>query len=271
MLLAFWGMTMRRFNCAALAAVAVVGFASVVCAADMPMKAAPMVAPVAAYNWTGCYIGANAGGAWGRSNVSETITAAGGAFTDPNHLAVNAADSPTLNPNGFTGGGQTGCNWQTGKFVLGLETDFDYFGLSGSQTATGTFPIGGGTFTVTNSVKTNWLFTARPRLGYAIDTWLPYITGGLAVTQIKYATTYADVTGNTEAAGQSSTRTGWTIGGGLEHVFSQNWTAKIEYLYANFGSTATSGPVLPSNGQTFNHNVSLTSQIVRAGINYKFN
>src|SRR5712691_4099505 len=99
----------------AIAALAIPAAAN---AADLPAKAPPYapayVAP--AWSWTGCYIGGNVGGAWGRSNVTAAFVNTAGGFpvTNANISAVNALDSPGLSPKGFTGGGQIGCNYQTG-------------------------------------------------------------------------------------------------------------------------------------------------------------
>jgi outer membrane immunogenic protein len=255
---------MRQLSIAAIAATSTIAFAQIALAADLPIKA--MVHPVAptVYNWTGCYIGLNAGGVWGHSDVTTNLIGA-----NANGPGIAAAGSPSFDPSGFTGGGQVGCNWQTGNFVLGLEADFGYFGLKSDQTATTPFTFGGGTFTTSNSVKTDWLFTARPRLGYAWDNFLLYVTGGLAVTQIKYATTFTDTFADFETASLSTTRAGWTVGGGVEYGFSRNWTAKVEYLYSDFGTVSTSGTCC-SGTVTFTHDVKLTTNVLRAGINYRF-
>ena len=259
---------------AAVAISAVFGI-SAASAADLPVrtytKAPVMVDP--AYNWSGCYVGLNDGGAWGRSNSNTVVNDATGApILNANHLALDAADSVRFRPVGLTAGGQAGCNWQVTNVVFGLEADFGYAGLKDSQIATVPYPAGGGTFTVANSVKTDWLLTARGRAGYALGTWLPFVTGGLAVTRIGFATNLADVFGTTETAGFSTSRVGWTVGAGLEYAFLRNWSAKIEYLHADFGNLSVSGPLLPAGppSQTAVHNVSLTMDIVRAGLNYKF-
>ena len=91
--------------------------AAAVYAADLPVKAPP---PAAAYNWTGCYVGANGGGVWGRSNVSSTVTSTI-PFNVPFINELLSEQSPSLHPSGFTGGGQVGCNWQSNRFVWGLD------------------------------------------------------------------------------------------------------------------------------------------------------
>lgn len=243
-------------------------------AADLPpapvyTKAPPVAAP---YSWTGFYVGGNVGGAWGTSDATSSI---GPGFNPVNAAFLNALDSPTLKPSGFTGGLQAGYNYQAGNVVFGVEADFDYFELSRSFAASAPIPIGGGTFNVSSSVKTDWLFTARPRIGYAAGNALVYATGGLAVTNIRYKENFFDTPpfpfGDIESSSVSSTRAGWTVGGGVEYALSNQWSAKLEYLYADFGSVSTTGTDifigLPYT--TFAHNVDLRTNIVRGGINYK--
>jgi outer membrane immunogenic protein len=118
-----------------------------------------------AYNWSGWYAGVNVGGSWGQSDVSSLIVSPGGVNITANQALISATNSPRLKPDGFTGGGQFGYNYQAGAWVLGVEADFDYLGLRSSRTNTVPFP-NGGTFTTFNSVKTDWLFTLRPRAGF---------------------------------------------------------------------------------------------------------
>ena len=233
-------------------------------------KAPPSVVPPV-YNWTGFYLGVNAGGAWGTSDITGTLSSLPAPAND---TAYEAAESPNLRPDGFTGGAQAGFNWQSGNVVFGLEADFGYFGLNGSQT-TNIVPSGPVTLTATvnNSLKTDWLFTARPRIGWANNNWLVYATGGLAMTDMKFNSSFSDTAGETEAATFDKTKAGWTAGGGVEVAFAGNWSAKLEYLYADFGSVSVTDPVLlagvPESLST-THDVSLHTQIVRAGLNYRF-
>jgi outer membrane immunogenic protein len=107
-------------------------------------------------------------------------------------------------------------------------------------------------------VSNDWFGTARGRLGVAVDRWMPYVTGGLA-----YGDVSASVTGN---RGASETQAGWALGAGIEYAFNGPWTARLEYLHIDLGDFAcgrrcgTAGP----------DNVSFRSDMVRAGLNYKF-
>jgi outer membrane immunogenic protein len=244
-------------------------------AADMMVKAP---APAAtAFNWTGFYIGGNAGGAWGRDSVTSTLNAPA-PFLAVDTAAVSNAASPNLNPKGFTGGVQAGYNWQTGNVVLGGETDFGYLGLKASNTSTVPFPstLPGGAagpptvfFSQTTSDSTNWLFTARQRLGWANDNWLVYATGGLAVGREKFNQSILLVAPFVSTAANSTTRVGWTAGAGVEYALSRKWSIKAEYLHVDLGSIATTGIFTPAfAGLTVSGTARLTTEIARAGLNY---
>ena len=195
---------MKRFLAAGLglAALAISVPAS---AAGLP-RGVPYKAPayVAAYNWTGFYLGLNGGGAWGDS--------------DWNGLGVSNS------PSGGMFGVTAGYNWQGvgSPWVFGLEGDVDWAGIDDSV-ACGA---------VACQTKNNWFGTVRGRVGYSWDRFLPYVTGGVA---------FGDIEANRAGfAGASDTNAGWTIGVGLEGVIAGNWTAKLEYLYTDMGDITCS-------------------------------
>ncbi len=150
--------------------------------------------------------------------------------------------SGSFNTSGGLIGGTLGYNFQMGQVVFGLEGDIDWSNIRGSGTCGG----------LSCSVRNNWLGTARGRLGYAIDRVMPYVTGGAAFGDIK-----------TSVAGLGDSRTtkaGWTVGGGIEAAIAGPWTAKVEYLYVDLGR---GGSVLGSDAK-------FQTNIVRAGLNYRF-
>ncbi|MDB5616624.1 outer membrane protein [Tardiphaga sp.] len=253
------------------AALAVSGAASAA-AADMPARAwtkAPD-AQAASYNWGGWYVGGNAGGVWGRSETSNAFV--NGTTPIANRQAITAA-SPGLDSDGFTGGGQIGYNHQVDRWLFGVEADANYLGLKQTRNVTAAFPIGISTFNTSNSVTTDWLVTLRPRVGYAVDRSLFYITGGLALTELKSSNGFSDSTGQTETAGLSKITAGWTVGAGIEHAFTKNWSAKVEYLYSDFGKQSVAGPVLAGPTATTGmiaHDIDLKTNTVRGGLNYHF-
>lgn len=199
-------------------------------AADLPRGPylkAPMRS-LAGYDWTGVYIGINGGYAWGTSDWSVPVT--------------------STSPAGWLVGGTLGFNYQIGTFVLGLEGDYDWANINGSTVCAAPFTCG---------TSSKYLATARGRFGIAFDRWLPFVTGGVAFSEI-------NANGTIAAAAVSQQRTGWTFGGGLEYAFLPNWTVKAEYLYVDLGNfdPGFAAPLVSS--------VSLKESVVRAGINYKF-
>ena len=201
--------------------------------ARMPTKAPVMVAP--AWSWSGFYIGVNGGYGWSRSEHVDTAGVSSGRF----------------NQNGGLIGGTVGYNWQMGGAVLGLEGDFDWARINGSTNC-------GGATTCFTEMRN--FSTVRGRLGWANGNWMPYLTGGLALANIRAGQNFPGVQAS------DTWRAGWTIGGGLEVMFAPGWSAKAEYLYADFGSSAASYNGLPLNVNVSERNVN----IIRGGINYHF-
>jgi outer membrane immunogenic protein len=250
------GMISKGYLLATASGVAAAAAAGGAQAADMPVKAPVMQPPVA--SWAGWYIGLNAGANWQSS--SNSFGYAGG------DLPVTSVHTRST---GFIGGGQIGYNWQAGTFVYGLEGDIS--GLGGSSNANIGTPFGGGK-AISNRIT--WLSTVRGRAGLLIDpTTLAYVTGGLAVGGVKNS-----FTGTPGFIGfnksVSTTRVGWTIGGGVEHMlFDSHWTIGLEGLFVDLGkssatATAGLGPGAPPGGKTAHF--SNQAAIGRVKLNYKF-
>jgi outer membrane immunogenic protein len=230
---------MKRFiqmACAGLLAAAV---ATPSFAADMPRPAykQPYKNPVyvAPFSWTGFYVGINGGYGFGKSNWTVPGT------------GVSTGD---FNVNGALVGGTLGYNLQTGAWVWGIEGDFDASWIKGSNTT-----VCGGTGCET---RNNWLGTGRGRIGYAWDPFLPYLTGGAAFGNIRAGQVGSSVTATT-------TKVGWTLGAGLEYSFMNEWSAKIEYLYADLGNATC-----PAATCGANIDIKTKANIVRLGVNYRF-
>jgi outer membrane immunogenic protein len=240
-------------------------------AADMPTKAPP-VAP--AYNWGGCYMGVNAGA--GGSGTNFTSTVGNGTHLIPADAALVGADATgSANATGFLGGGQAGCNWQSGLIVYGLEGDFDYF-HSHPQFSNGTNTLSDGVtpFTATQALTTDFFATVRPRIGVAADRNLGYITGGVAFSHASYTQSYVDAAAppGTGSASGSKSLVGWTVGAGWEYALTDHWTFKLEYLFTSFPTTSALGGIIDAAGGTNPLRVSadLVIQTARAGVNFKF-
>jgi outer membrane immunogenic protein len=169
--------------------------------------------------------------------------------------------------DGFLGGGQVGVNWQMSNWVFGLEGDFSWTDADGSQSLASPFIPG---LTSNGTEKFNWFATATGRVGYAWNNWLLYAKGGAAFTEVQLGgtVTVGGVLANTLNA-QKDTRSGWTVGAGIENGFAGNWSWKLEYNYMDFGTSTYNFTTVPATGTvTFNHD--LTVQAVKFGINYRF-
>jgi outer membrane immunogenic protein len=220
---------MKRILFASAGVLAMIGLIGSAHAADLPRQMvtkAPVYAPV--YNWTGLYVGINGGGAFGRSRWDS----AGGFDTSGGMI-----------------GGTVGYNWQFGTWVLGLEGDIDWANVKGSRTSGCLAGC---------STENTWLGTARGRVGYAFDRFLPYITGGAAFGDVQ-----ATQPGFT---GMTNTQVGWTVGAGLEFAIASNWTAKVEYLHYDLGSFNCG---LNCNG-FLSDNVKFNADAIRGGVNFRF-
>jgi outer membrane immunogenic protein len=266
----FWADLMKNVAITIVAVAALIGTPAL--AADMAIKAQPP-APAPVYSWTEWYVGVNAGGHWG--NVSDPAVFTQNTWFGGVDAANAAAAWPnTLKPSGFAGGGQLGYNWQApnSNFLLGFEADID--GLTGKASRNVVFSINGGPggSNVGDSARDNWIATVRGRAGFIFNQALLYATGGAAFSNWSMNHTYSDNAGAVPTnITNSSTRSGWTIGGGLEYAFLNNWTARAEYLYADFGTFNNSLSMQNFGiGFTVLHPEKLTENILRVGLNYQF-
>jgi outer membrane immunogenic protein len=221
-------------------------------------------------NWSGCYGGINGGGAASGSDLTSSVNA-GTYLSDPTDIAAVAKiGSGSINDSRFVGGGQVGCNFQSGKLVFGIEGDWDSLGTKAASTTSGLL-VSGDSFSITNSVTANWLATIRPRVGVAAGSSFIYVTGGVAFANFGFTQAYSDTVGATGSASTSRTQTGWTLGTGFETMWTTNWSIKVDYLFAKFGAINGTGEIVSttatSNG--LQGSADLTVQTVRIGLNYK--
>jgi outer membrane immunogenic protein len=279
-----------------------------------------------AFTWTGFYIGLNAGASFGGKNnglvpVGFNGVPVAAAYVNPfaNALYNNNGNNNT----NFTGGGQIGYNYQIGAFVMGVEADLNYLGSNKNKNGYGNTvyygslggPAAGGVvggagdpysgyyMFGNNKNNGNYFGTVRGRLGYAIDRALIYVTGGLAYGGNSYKNNSVAFYGQPFAAAvpvgapsfiygngiygnNNNNNIGYTLGGGVEYAVTNNWTVKLEYLYANFGGNKNNLLTAPATyinaaGAAINlagtpaHYFSTGKNgndlsIVRAGVNYKF-
>ncbi len=228
---------MKKYLIVGAAALAMAGQAQ---AADLGSPRMPIAAAVVApvFSWTGFYGGLNLGVGFVNTNL--------GALTGGN-IAGSAS--------GLVAGGQIGFNYQMNNLVLGIEGDLGYFGTQRRGT-----PINFGAIQTQFSWRTTWDASIRGRLGFAADRTLFYVTGGVAFADFRLANT--DITNNIILAAQTQTRVGWTVGAGVEHAFTPNWTVRAEYLYANYGRRDFVAPAVAG--------VRMETHKLRIGVNYLF-
>ena len=209
-------------------------------AADVLQPAAKPVfkAVLQAPNWTGFYVGIQAGGG-GTARQAD--------FT--------GRDIGNYNLSGGLVGVTWGYNWQIGNTVIGFESDAAWSKFKGSTT-------GGGNCIVTCSAELQAFGANRFRLGYAYDRWLPFVAGGMA-----WGYLHGDENNGLLGSG-AEFHYGWTVGAGLEALLDPNWSAKVEYLYADLrGGNTFTDALAPAS---ITESVTTRVHIVRAGINYKF-
>ena len=252
-------------------------------AADLaarPYSKAPPAVLSPAYNWTGFYVGGNVGGVWERDSGTTNFLQPGNPPPFSPNPQVNS-----LNSSALIGGIHAGYNWQMAQWVFGVEADWDWTntknGFCRQTDAFGNPPpcadTGRGFLTLNE--KTQWLGSARGRLGYAWDRFLVYGTGGAAWGKIDTSINanclvngcgVSSLQVNT-TANFSDTKVGWVAGAGIEAMLSASWIARVEYLHYDFGSvTSTRNLTDPGIVQSATWSRSFRYDTVRAGLSYKF-
>jgi outer membrane immunogenic protein len=227
-----------------------VGGANMASAADLYVKAPPPEY----FTWSGFYVGANAGFAFGSTTTTDIVATNGVCW-------VSCGAQWGTKVSGGTGGGQIGYNWQFGSIVLGVERDLGYLGASG----TGPYPL---LPTTTANTNGGFFSTARARAGFTVDHLLVYATGGWFGAD--FDTTVHQSTGGTVInTASSGFQSGWTAGGGIEWAFAPKWSLKGEYLHYEVGDQKIGGAIF-NNTVTQFFNVKNTGDMVRTGINYHF-
>ena len=198
-------------------------------------KAPAYAAPI--YNWTGFYIGGHIGGAFGGNN--------------------NFAGFGGNNDGRFLGGVQIGADYQFApSWVVGIEAQYSWLGSNNRTTTFPTAPV------AVYGYNERGLGSVTGRLGYTWGPALLYVKGGYAYSDNSNALTV----GGAAVAITGSRHDGYTVGAGLEYMFAQNWSAKVEYQYYDFGTTTFAAPPLSTFGSA-----RYDDHTVKAGLNYRFN
>lgn len=251
----------RKLLLASAAAVALSGTAAL--AADLPSRAPPpaYIPPPPIFSWTGIYVGGQVGYGWGTGNFNRNLIIPGG-----------PALSGTLgqNPNGVIGGAHVGYQYQINQWVLGIEGSVDGTSLSAdSAAAFPNTPVGPVILTASSNADIQG--SIRGKLGIAWDRVLIYATGGVAFGGFN-----SDI--NISApnvpffatANRSTTKVGWTVGGGLQYAVTNNWWVFAEYRFTDFGNLNNNDIAGLPAGWLFNGNRKLQQNQVQVGFSYKF-
>ncbi len=196
------------------------------------------------YNWTGYYLGANAGFGFGVDDgVNFHYSPA-----CPIAFSGDCPSSLSLGTDGFIGGGQLGAEWQHNIWVFGIEGDADFSDISGSASKSSSFS---GTSTISASTDLDWLATLRGRAGVTANRALLYATGGLAFGEVENkanlkaaGTAIAGLSG-TWAGSEDNVEVGWTVGGGVEYAATEKLILGVEALYVDLGDNSVSLSKIP--------------------------
>jgi outer membrane immunogenic protein len=223
---------------------------------------------VRAHDWTGFYVGGNVGGHFGSDKIS-TLTDPGFEGSADAGLAIDAAAPTTLHPKGFIGGVQAGYNLEGSGGVFGIEVDANWLGGSATRTLTA-IPVIDPRDVMTNTAQATFLSTLRMRWGTTAisDRTLLFVTAGFAFATLKTTDTMGHF-GIVTSTTNTTTQPGLAAGGGFEYAFTDNWSAKFEYLFVNIKSVGTTIPgVVGNDAIAVSHDFS--DHIGRFGLNFKF-
>lgn len=242
---------MRKYLLASAAAIVLASGSAL--AADLPVRG-PAAAPApvfVAMNWTGFYVGAQIGGIHANDSASAHFLGVpiGGAAQSYNDTAA-------------IGGLHIGYNWQFNSLVFGLEADANLSGLSKTATSLGPFlPV----FPITDSVRVRSNFEGAlvARAGVAFNNAMLYALGGASFANIDVRYTLPTLLGVVQS--NDNTRFGWTVGAGLAYKFAPNWSGRVEYRYANYGSETHT---LAATGVSVRHKIE--THRVMFGLSYHF-
>jgi outer membrane immunogenic protein len=223
-------------------------------AADLAVKAPALKAgaPVP-FTWTGCFIGGHVGGAFSQDRTSNTL-----------------GNSTSFSSSSFVGGGQIGCDYQFAPgWVVGVEGRAAWTDLKGGHPGSVRNLVTGVVVPSRFTTRNDFLASATARLGYSVaDRWLVFVRGGAAWTHEKDDDAFANAAGVVVDPSATSTRTGWTVGTGVEWAFAPHWSTSLEYNYYDFGTHGLT--MIQNNASVVGLSVKDTIHAVTAGVDYHF-
>lgn len=240
-----------------------------------PLARTANAGDVAVYNWSGLYLGATAGGAWSKDNLNLDAT---GSYLTPDASSFSALGSSDFSDKSSIFGGKIGFNGQYESWVLGLEGDWSHLRIRQSADIFGR-PFSDPSLAYyahfDETVSSDWVATLRGRAGYAFDNLLVYGTAGLAFGNQRLSASEYDHapqgTGDgSSSASASGVKAGWAAGGGIDYALSASWIISAEYLHIDLGKVDATTTIDTGKTAILNYSTKLESDIVRAGIAYKF-
>jgi outer membrane immunogenic protein len=222
-------------------------------AADLGIPSAPPQPVIPPFTWTSCYAGVHAGGAWGQKDLTDTV----GVFS-----GVTGYSSASVDTAGYMLGGQIGCDYQFAPtWVVGIEGAAS----GGNISKTMNFAVPSIPDTASFKATTDFLASVTGRVGLALDRWMFYGKGGVALVGDRY---HADDVAGLYLFDGTENRIGWTAGAGIEWAFTPDWSVKLEYDYYGFGTKSvlfSDSTIAMVNAPV---NISQTIQLVTLGVNF---
>ena len=216
-------------------------------AADAVIEEVPVAVVVEGFSWTGFYVGIHGGYSWADGDYENDFVP-----------IISEGDL-----DGFLVGAHAGAQYQfANNVVLGVEIDADY--RDADSNAGFTPPLGPAGVTLDTEI--NWTGSARLRAGYAMDRWLPYVTGGFAFADYDLQIAQFGVPVPQPGLSTGETSVGWTLGVGAEYAFTDNLLFRAEYRYSDFGDEDVSLTFPFPIGNSFD----IDSHDVTIGVSYKF-
>jgi outer membrane immunogenic protein len=228
----------------AIAALSVLSFGAPAIAADMAVKAWP-VSAFAPTNWSGFYVGGQAGYTWANADYTHTNTS-------------GFVESFNFHPESAIGGAHAGVQGQWGSWVLGIEGSYNFTHLHETRISV-LRPPSFKTFELDD------IAAIAGKVGYAANNWLIYMKGGWADANIRTEGTNP-LNGST--ASPRKWQSGWTLGGGVDYLVATNWILGVDFNYYNIGFDRSA--IASSGGITTWSDASANVYAVTGRISYKF-
>jgi outer membrane immunogenic protein len=227
--------------------------------------------------WKGAHVDAY-GGLGMEAAAAQTTVGADTYFADSSEDSINSQGASSLIHAGAYAGLGGGYDLQFSRLVTGLEADFGSLPLYSENQYTVLYPdYAPATYTIRQTLSSDWLLSVRPRLGYAFGPWLLDLSAGLALTQLRYEEQFSDTYGSiARGSGQlSKVAPGFIASLGGAYALTPHWQLRADYLFADFGQYSTTSNNLvyggsPYTGTIFNHSFSTAVHVLRVGVGYHF-